>query len=253
MDVVFEEFVQEAMASDLSGWDFTHWQDRWVDEPPSWDYRAMVEQELPGSISLLDMGTGGGEFLSSLKPLPMDVCATESYGPNIPVSRKNLEPLGVRVVSFEEDDHLPFDDDRFDLVINRHESFSPPELYRILKPGGTFITQQVGGRDNAELNALLGAPVGHEYHDWDLKQAVAGLEQNGFRVSESLEEFPKTTFYDIGAIVFYLKAISWQIPGFRLADYREPLFDLYQRIQSRGPLVLDSHRFFIKAQRPEHL
>jgi len=30
-------------------------------------------------------------------------------------------------------------------VINRHESFSASEVFRVLKPGGIFVTQQVGG------------------------------------------------------------------------------------------------------------
>lgn len=39
----------------------------------------------------------GGEFLSSLSPLPKYTCATEGYEPNIIIARNRLEPLGVKV------------------------------------------------------------------------------------------------------------------------------------------------------------
>jgi SAM-dependent methyltransferase len=250
MDVLFERLVQEALDAEFSGWDFAAFRDRWVEEPPPWDYRALVEERLVQSRSLLDMGTGGGEFLSSLQPLPAKVCATESYEPNIPVAREKLEPLGIQVVPLESNDHLPFHGGQFDLVINRHESFSAREVWRVLQPGGVFATQQVGGSDNLEINAALGAPVGSDYDDWTLQVVVAGLERSGFAVSLAMEAYPETRFLDIGAVVFYLRTIPWQIPGYRLEDYRDRLFKLHQRIESGGPLTVDSHRFCIVARKP---
>jgi SAM-dependent methyltransferase len=79
------------------------------------------------------------------RPFPELAYATEAYAPNVPVAKKRLEPLGVRVTAIDDDDSLPFDDAGFDLVLNKHESFSPAEVRRILRPGGTFLTQQVGG------------------------------------------------------------------------------------------------------------
>ena len=84
------------------------------------------------------MGTGGGEFLAMLPSRPAITCATESYPPNILVARKRLEPLGVKMVAFEDDQDLPLPDEAFELVINRHESFWLPEVYRILQPGAFF-------------------------------------------------------------------------------------------------------------------
>ena len=41
------------------------------------------------------------------------------------------------------------------MVINRHGDFNPDEIYRVLKPGGLFITQQVGAENDRELVELL--------------------------------------------------------------------------------------------------
>ena len=63
----------------------------------------MVIPFMRDAATMLDMGTGGGEFLFSLHPLPKTVYATEGYKPNVPIARQRLEPLGVKVVYFEED------------------------------------------------------------------------------------------------------------------------------------------------------
>ena len=67
---------------------------------------------------MLDMGTGGGEFLSSLAPLPDQTWATEAFLPNLPLAKARLELLGIQVVHVDSDFELPFVDEEFYLVIN---------------------------------------------------------------------------------------------------------------------------------------
>jgi SAM-dependent methyltransferase len=248
-ETLFQELVAEAQRWEFSGWDFSFIEARWRESSPSWDYRQKVLGHLGHADSLLDMGTGGGEFLSSLGPLPPDTWATEGHLPNVPLARARLEPLGVRVVETPPDDRLPAEDARFDLVINRHESFSAQEVCRVLRPGGRFVTQQVGGRDNVRLNQLLGTQSEHEFDGWALDHAVRHLEAAGLRIVDCREEFPETVVSDVGAVVYYLKAIPWQIADFSVERYREPLAALHDRIQADGSLVLTSHRFFVEAVR----
>jgi SAM-dependent methyltransferase len=115
--------------------------------------------------------------------------ATEAYPPNLPVAAARLGPLGVRVVAVEEDARLPLPDAHFDLVINRHESFDPHEVRRILKPGGRFITQQVGGQDNVELNQALQETVTLSYGAWNAAEAVRQLRDAGLAVLDEREAF----------------------------------------------------------------
>ncbi len=154
-DPEFERLIAAAEAYTMEGWDWSALEGRYVEAGPPWDYRAEVTALLSTAQTLLDMGTGGGEFLSSLASLPPECWATEAYPPNLPVAAARLGPLGVRVVAVDDDNHLPLPDAHFDLVINRHESFDPHEVRRILRPGGRFISQQVGGQDNVELNRAL--------------------------------------------------------------------------------------------------
>ena len=55
-------------AASFSGWDFSHLDGRWQEGEIPWDYGEIVREFLQDSMELLDMGTGGGEFLLTLRP-----------------------------------------------------------------------------------------------------------------------------------------------------------------------------------------
>ncbi len=245
-------YLQAEYEHPFSGWDFSYLDGRWVEDwsALTWDYRAAIEARLPQTRSLLDLGTGGGEFLASLEPLPADTCATEGYAPDVLIARKRLEPLGVRVYEIAEDLLLPLEHERFELVIDRHEAYLPREVLRILKPGGLFLTQQVDGGDHYEdLHQLLGASICHIRPEWHLSYAVNELEDAGFEILEQTEAWPVTRFSDVGAIVYYLKAIPWQISDFSVEKYWPVLQKVHQQIQRDGFVEVRGHYFFIVAQK----
>ncbi len=254
----FEQLIAEAEHQPFSGWDFAYLHGRMEERTTTWDYADQVRGRLPGVDALLDMGTGGGEFLSGLAPLPRRTAATEGYAPNVEIARARLEPMGVEVVPIvgapdnvdiapgEGRGSLPFPDDHFSLIINRHESYYPAEVYRILRPSGTFITQQVGTEHDQELITLLGGPTGPE-RAWNLDFAVRQLEQAGFRILDRREEYPETIFRDIGAVVYYLRAVPWELPGFSVESHRDRLAALHRRIEAEGGLRIRGHFFYIEA------
>ena len=245
----FHNLVTEAWRADFSGWDF-HWlEGRLVEDPLPWDYPRLVHDHFPGVNSMLDMGTGGGELLASLAPLPPETHVTESYPPNQVIARSRLTPLGVQVHNPEESAPLPFPANFFDLAINRHEDFNPTEVLRVLRPGGVFITQQVGGLDNLELNQVLEDRLSFPFISWCLPQALNNLYEAGFEVLRSDQTTLRYTFLDIGAVVYYLKAIPWQVEGFSPESHQNGLSHLHNIIERRGKFVCTAHRFLIVAQK----
>ncbi|MCG1023629.1 class I SAM-dependent methyltransferase [Sutcliffiella horikoshii] len=247
-DQLFQHYLKEA-ETDFSGWDFSHITEtgRLATGMLSWSYGSMAKTLMAKATSMLDMGTGGGELLSKLQPFPQTVCATEGYQPNFPLAKERLEPLGVRVVKVEPDNQLFFPDKYFDLIINKHEEYDSSEVRRVLQEGGTFLTQQVGWSDCQDINRLLGAPINEEYAHWDLEFAHKQLEDYGFQVLISKKEYPIQRFYDIGALIYYLKAIPWQVVDFRVEDYLDPLYDLHLKINREGYLDIRQDRFILKA------
>ncbi|MGM9986201.1 MAG: class I SAM-dependent methyltransferase [Bacillaceae bacterium] len=248
-DQIFLAYIQTA-TQPFSGWDFSFLSKtgRIQEELLPWSYGSIVLPYVQRANAMLDMGTGGGEFLEKLQPYPTTICATEGYEPNVPIAQKRLEPLGVKVVQVEDDNNLPFADDYFDFVMNRHESYSPKEVRRILSDNGVFITQQVGAFDCIEINEHLGAPINEEFASWNLQTAVNELKENHFNVTYSKEASPIQRFYDIGALIYYLKAIPWQVVDFEIDKYLEKLYQIHHLIQTKGYLDVKQQRFIIKAE-----
>lgn len=250
-EINFHRYLEE-INEKFVGWDFSSINDtgRIQNSLLSWSYGSKVIAAMQNATTVLDMGTGGGEFLSLLEGyFPPNVYATEGYKPNVPIAKRKLEPLGVRVYEVDNDEHLPFPDHSFDLIINRHESYSVKELKRILKPNGIFITQQVGGWDCKEINDWFGVAVNPEFKEWNLLSARDSFSAQEWVMIEQKEEFPTQRFYDLGAFIYYLKAIPWQVPDFRIEKYKDALYLLYQHMKKVGFFDVTQSRFFLKVKR----
>ncbi|MDU7476754.1 MAG: hypothetical protein E7L01_25935 [Paenibacillus macerans] len=63
----------------FQGWDFSYLAGRMEEEELPWDYKANVQARVSGDTVMLDMGTGGGEFLLSLSP-PADYNLSQTAG-----------------------------------------------------------------------------------------------------------------------------------------------------------------------------
>ncbi|MBN1982032.1 MAG: class I SAM-dependent methyltransferase [Chitinivibrionales bacterium] len=247
-DDYFDYLIKESQKP-FSGWDFSFFYitERMSFFPLSWNYTGKILEKLRKSDYLLDMGTGGGEYLSTFQSLPKETYATECYQPNVAIAQNRLQPLGIKVIGLESHENLPFADGFFDMVINRHDSYREDELKRVMKRKGIFITQQVGGKNNIQINEDLNTEYMNEEHDWQLQKAVENLIGAGFKIIEKKEEYPINRFYDIGALIYYLKAIPWQIGDFTVEKYLDALKRIHETIQKSGYYDVASHRFLIVA------
>jgi len=252
VNLSYDELVADALAAAdaMRRWDFDYLEGRTSTDPLPWSYPNLARDAISRSRRLLDMDTGGGEVLASLAPLPPHTVATEGWEPNIRVARERLEPLGVEVRR-AHGETLPVEDGEFDLVLNRHAAFDVAEVWRALAPGGHFLMQQVGSRNDLELNAALGAPPALEPDSDTCAGAVAGLERQGFQVLEAVEAFPAVRFHNIAEVVYQLTIVSWQAPGFDVTRYDAKLRELDRRIRAEGPLVVHNHRYIIRAVKPD--
>ncbi|WP_433360907.1 methyltransferase domain-containing protein [Actinoplanes sp. CA-142083] len=239
---MFEHLVAEAVEVSLKGWDFGWLAGRATGSDPSWSYPELAAGMLRDSTSLLDVDTGGGELLASLAPLPPRSIAVEGWAPNLPVARERLGPHGVDV-HFAPGTKLPVDDRSIELLLNRHGRLDAAEVARVLAPGGTLLTQQVGSDDCAGINETLGAPPAYD-RVWNAHTAVTELTAAGLTVVDVREEWPAFTFHDIGALVYQLRAVPWQIRDFTVDRYEQPL----RQIWAAGELSVRAHRFLIQAR-----
>lgn len=215
-------------------------------EPP-WNYLALAKAATVKAHDILDVATGGGEIFASLAPFPGRATAVEGYAPNVAVARARLTPLGVSVFRGRTRTGMPFANEAFDLVLNRHGGFRPAEMHRILKPGGVFLTQQVGGDNLGDLVAEFDAKlVRPEHTPSRVREDLIAL---GFEIRDVREWSGPVEFSDVGAIVYFLKAIPWVVEGFQMDRDLERLRKLQARLESGERLKFTYTRFLVEAEK----
>jgi hypothetical protein len=158
---------------------------------------------------------------------------------------EQLVPLGITVRQILDDDTIPYGDEEFDIVLNRHESFSAEEVFRVLKAGGIFITQQVGGENNRSLSELLIDGFSPSFPQHNLVANLSLLQNAGFAVTQSGEYYPKLAFSDVGAVVYFSKIIEWEFPGFSVQKCFDALLGLQKIIEEQNYIESRAHRFFL--------
>ena len=243
---------EEESIAHIKGWDFSHIQGRYEEEDTlPWNYETIVRGMLRDDMQMLDYDTGGGEFLLSLRHPYENTAATEGYPPNVQLCRERLLPLGIDLRECSNASLIPFDDNSFDIVLNRHGDFYPPEIRRLLRPGGLFITQQVGSENDRELVKAVLPGLSKPFPHNNLKEQRAAFEEAGFEILQAEEAYSPIRFFDIGAFVWFARIIEWEFPGFSVDRCFDRLLRLQETIETAGRIEGTTHRFLIFARKPE--
>ena len=231
----------------IHGWNFFHIYGRYSEEENLlWDFRTVINKYLKNDMKLLDMETGGGEFLLSLNHPKHNISATEGYPPNVELCKKVLLPLGIDFKKADGDEKLPFENKYFDIITNRHGDSNVAKLKRILKKDGIFITQQVGTENDRERVEILlpeYKDLPYSKHYLNIKQQE--ISEQGFEILESGETFQPIKFFDTGALVWFAKIIEWEFPNFSVESHLDNLYKVQEIIESNGAVEGRIHRFYI--------
>ena len=248
----FDELVDEAAAVPVDGWDFSWLDGRATEQRPSWGYQRLLAKKLAAATAALDIQTGGGEVLAGVgaESFPPTLVATEGWPPNLAKARALLQPLGVVVVADHEEPPLPFADGSFDLVTSRHPATVHwSEIARVLASGGTYFAQHVGGGTNVEISEhFLGPLEAGDGRDHEVEADQA--REAGLEIVQCRNERLQLEFFDVGAMVFFLRKVIWTVPDFTVDRYRERLRDLHDQIQQDGVFRSTMSRTLIEAIKP---
>jgi SAM-dependent methyltransferase len=245
--VDFDALVAEADAVSVDGWDFSWLDGRATEERPSWGYARLMGERMARAQLALDLQTGGGEVLAGVPRLAPVTVATEGWRPNLERAAATLGARGAGVVA--AGDELLFRDNVFDLVVSRHPVRAPwLEIARVLAPGGTYLSQEVGPASVFELVEFF---LGPRPRDARQPEGIRrGAEEAGLEVVDLRMERLRTEFHDIGAVVYFLRKVIWMVPGFTVAEYRDTLRRLHDRIETDGPFLAHTTRILVEARKP---
>ena len=246
----FEELVAEAESASVDGWDFSWLEGRAIEQRPSWGYQRLMSQRLASVGAALDIQTGGGEVLAGARKFPPTMVATESWPPNIARATARLHPLGVVVVADPDEPPLPFAEAAFDLVTSRHPATVWwTEIARVLKPGGAYFAQHVGPATVRELTEFFLGPQLQDVHPRDPARERTDARAAGLEILDLRAERLRLEFWDVGAIIYFLRKVIWTVPGFTVDAHRDRLRDLHDQIQAEGAFIAHASRTLIDARR----
>lgn len=239
-------------ARTFSGWNFDDLRVTPLDplfangrETP-WDYVALARESVSGADRVIDLGTGGGEVFSRIVDglKGPRFYAGEEWHVNAPVARDRLRPLGVEVLHASSE-RTPYKDAAFDVVLSRHEAIDPPDIVRILRPDGVFLTQQVAKEQWRELTPLF--PNRTVFPDHFVEYARA-FEDAGFVVTTQHHTW-RAAYATIGEVAYMLMIAPWEFPEFDAMREIDSLLALEDAHGTAEGIVLTLARYLLVARK----
>jgi SAM-dependent methyltransferase len=247
----FDDFIAESASVPIVSWDFSWLDGRAIEERPSWRYFDRVRERISGVSSLLEIQAGTGTMIGALPSLPVLSVATEGFPPSVRVAASRLKARGVHlVVTSQSRIGLPLVTESFELVISRHP-IDPwwREIARVLRPGGSYFAQHVGPHSLGSLSEFLMGSVpetSKRHPDYERQAATeAGLIFRSLTV-----ERPRIVFFDVGAVVYFLRLVPWTVPDFTVDKYQAALRRLHDVIERDGRFETTASRMLIDATKP---
>jgi SAM-dependent methyltransferase len=142
---------------------------------------------------------------------------------------------------------FPFEDESFDLVCSRHPTVTQwSEIARVLQSDGTYYSQQIGAGTNSELTDFIMGPQPIS-ESRRLDRVIALATSAGLEVTNAHAETLTVEFFDVGAVVYFLRKVIWTVPDFSTDKYRERLKLMHDHIELNGSFISHSRRYLIEA------
>lgn len=230
------------------GWDFSHL--KTTEEGQGWDFFQEVLKKTKSKDTVLDIGTGGGERILKIAQHFGSIYGIDHSPSMVSTAKKNLYKTKLKNVKFlmMDSSELNFPDNYFDIVTDRHCDFNPSEVFRVLKKGGYFFTQQVSEGDQMNIKNAFGRGQGYAIKDGTLKNKyLKQLRKFGFTKIEDFDYNSKITYKTDKDYIFLLRYTP-TIPEFgkKKNDF-EILRKFIEKNMTKKGIETNSKRFMINA------
>ncbi len=193
--IMEKQFDYKAVAKEI-GWNFKK-VNCTTKVLTKFDYWKEVKKHLTPNTVMIDVGCGSAEKILKLaSPIVKKLYLTDNEPEMLKKAAKNAEKYAKNVIEIQNVDMnfaLPYPDNFFDLVVARHSADANSEVFRVLKKGGTFVSEDIAKDDCQELKNVFGR--GQNYFDADKRSDLMKLYYE--------LGFEEVSYYNIKEIEFY--------------------------------------------------
>lgn len=204
------------------------------------EVKPYINQEDHMAIVSID----GGEFVSAFPDLPPITYVVEG---NSDKAKEALDAKNLKVTSYTKDGKMPFKDDKLDIVINELANYDKFEMYRVVKPGGYVIIDQMGSDNFKEIINMF-IPFKMK-GSWDKKSCGETLHDIGFDIVGGCEDRSFIRFHTLSSVFNFMHKLSPE----RVEKY-EIYINFYaailKSIKEKSFFDLTTHKFMVIAKRP---
>ncbi len=210
---------------------------------PTYQNLEIIDRNLQEEDHLAIMATDGGKFAIALEKLPPITYIVDINNQ----AKSNFTEDQVKITSMTKDGRMPFKEEKLDVVISEMANYDKYEMWRILKPGGKLIIEQLGTENYKEImSSFIPFRIKGK---WDLESAKLTLQEIGFEVLEAYEDRGYIRFNSLKALVNFTKGV---VPA--SVENSESFMSFYAKayelLQEHSHFDLTTYRFILVAQKP---
>ncbi|MEA1012528.1 class I SAM-dependent methyltransferase [Bacillus cereus] len=235
---------------EINGWDFSKIKSTSIGV--QWNFYEKVKQACKPNDILLDIGTGGGENILRIASSALLLIGIDNSNGMLKTAKSNLKKSRVANVRFIQmtSEDLQFPNDFFDVISNCHAPFVASEVAKVLKEGGTFLTQQVSEADKLNFKKAFGRGQSIGVDDGTLKEKyIQELKEAGFVEVHSFD-YNAIEYYQRPEDLVFLLKYTPTIPNFGQEKKDFDILDNFiENNRTTKGICTNSKRFLIIANK----
>ena len=168
-----EEFDYSPVAKEI-GWNFDKVNYQKISNS-GFNYYITVLKEINEKTKMLDIGCGCGEKSIKYFSLAKEVVMLDNEKEMLKKAKENAKKYYGDTKKFtfvlgDKNEKLDYPDEYFDLIVSRHCGANMDEVYRVLKKGGVFISEDYDEDDCLTLKQHFGFGQGYENYKNNIRE-----------------------------------------------------------------------------------
>lgn len=211
----------------------------------NYDTYSEVSNYLKQEDHLAIVSVDGGEFVSKYPTLPPITYVVEAKPDK---ANQVLADRELKITTCTKDGKMPFKDEKLDIVLNELSNYDKFEMFRVLKPGGYVVIDQMGSDNYKEIIGMF-IPFRMK-GSWDKENCSKTLHDIGFEIVHGLEDRGYIRFKTMASVFHFMRSLSPErVDKYEL--YINFYASILKTIKEQHFFDLTTHKFMVVAKKPE--